>query len=189
MYEPLYFDDLHVGDSWVSRSRTVTEADIVNFACHTGDMDPLHIDREFAKNTPFKRPIAHGLLGISWVAGLASMYPAVNTLAFLSVAHWEFQRPIHVGDTLHVVNTIKALAAKGKRRGQVTWHRQLVNQAKEVVQSGIFETLVACRISPAPAARTNAPAAAKTAAETSRNPGPARRRERSGSSKNGAEPG
>jgi acyl dehydratase len=187
MNEPLYFDDLHVGDSWVSRGRTVTEADIVNFACHTGDMDPLHVDREFAKNTPFKRPIAHGLLGISWVAGLASMYPAVNTLAFLSVAHWEFQRPIHAGDTLHVVNTIQALAAKRKRRGQVTWHRQLVNQADEVVQAGIFETLVACRMPPA-STRTAPPPAGKPASETSRSAPTPRRRERAGTTKVNPEP-
>ena len=56
----LYFDDLEVGQEWTSGGRTVTEADIVNFAGFSGDFNPIHIDHEFAKTTPFRRPIAHG---------------------------------------------------------------------------------------------------------------------------------
>ena len=57
----LYFDDLEVGQEWVSGGRTVTESDIVNFAGFSGDFNPIHIDAEFAKGTPFRRPIAHVL--------------------------------------------------------------------------------------------------------------------------------
>ncbi len=158
MNAALYFDDFKVGDAWTSRGRTVTESDIVTFACQTGDMDPLHVDHEFAKEGPFRRPIAHGLLGLSWTAGLASMFPTVNTLAFLSISQWEFHRPIHAGDTLCVVNSIVGLTPKGRRRGQVKWLRKLMNQSSEIVQSGYFETLVACRsVTAAPAARSGEP--------------------------------
>lgn len=77
MTEPLHFGDLAVGDHWTSFGRTVTETDVVNFAGMTGDYDPLHVDHEFARQTPFGKPIAHGLLGLSLVAGLASQCPSV----------------------------------------------------------------------------------------------------------------
>ena len=58
----LFFDDLEVGQEWTSGGRTVTEADIVHFAGFSGDFNPIHIDHEFARSTPFRQPIAHGLL-------------------------------------------------------------------------------------------------------------------------------
>ena len=52
-----YFDDLEVGNEWTSGGRAVTEADIVNFAGFSGDFNPIHMDHEFCKTTPFRRPI------------------------------------------------------------------------------------------------------------------------------------
>lgn len=143
MSEPLYFDDLKVGDRWTSRARTILESDVANFAGLTGDYDPLHVDREFAKQTPFGRPIAHGLMGLSFVAGLGSHFPMVHTVAFVAVRNWEFLRPAYVGDTVHAVNEVQELRDSGRRRGNVLWQRRLVNQRGEIVQQGIFETIVA----------------------------------------------
>ncbi|MCA9265496.1 MAG: hypothetical protein KDA60_16665 [Planctomycetales bacterium] len=53
--EPLYFDDVEVGQTWSSGGRTVTETDVVMFAGLTGDYNPLHVDDEFAKNTPYRQ--------------------------------------------------------------------------------------------------------------------------------------
>ncbi len=143
MSQPLHFEDLNVGDSWKSLGRTVTEADVVNFAGMTGDYDPLHVDHEYARSTPFGKPIAHGLLGLSWVAGLGSHSPTVRTIAFLRIAKWEFLRPIYVGDTVHVENEVIEKSLKGRRSGHITWCRRLYNQCDEVLQEGHFETLVA----------------------------------------------
>ena len=143
MQEPLHFGDLQVGDRWQSQGRTITEADIVNFASMTGDFDPLHVDHEFAAQTPFRKPIAHGLLGLAWLAGLSSKCPFVKTDAFVSIGDWEFHKPMFIGDTVHVVTEVASLEPRGRRRGMVVWHRQLWNQADEVVQSGYFSTLVA----------------------------------------------
>lgn len=145
MGELLFYDDLAIGDRWVSDSRQVTEADVIQFADLTGDYDPLHVDEEFAKQTPFRQPIAHGLLGLSFVAGIGSESPNVETVAFLGVQEWKFLKPIFFDDTLHVVTVIKSLEPNGRRRGHVTWHRQLVNQDGVVVQEGILLSLVACR--------------------------------------------
>ncbi len=143
MSEPLYFDELNIGDCWESRGRTITESDVVNFAGMTGDYDPLHVDHEFAKQTPFGRPIAHGLLGLSLLAGLSSTAPAMQTKAFLGIGKWQFLRPLLIGDTVRVKTEVADLNSKNRRQGRVTWRRQLVNQANEVVQQGEFETIVA----------------------------------------------
>ena len=145
MSEILCFDDLRKSDRWTSPARTITEADIVNFACHTGDFDPLHVDHEFAKQSMYRRPIAHGLLGLSFLAGLSSRSPAMCNLAFVGIRDWHFLRPLYVGDTVSVVTVVEELQPQGRRSGRVLWRRQLLNQDNAVVQEGILETLVATR--------------------------------------------
>src|SRR3972149_1977386 len=118
---PLYFNDVEVGDSWESSARTVTEVDIVNFACLTGDFNPLHVDHEHAKNTLFGKPIAHGLLGLSLVAGLGSHSPWMQTAAFVRIREWSFLKPIYIGDTVHVLTEVLAKEIQGRgRRGLVS---------------------------------------------------------------------
>lgn len=143
----LSFDDLQVGDHWKSQARTITETDVVNFACLTGDFDPLHVDHESAADAPFGRPVAHGLLGLSYLAGLGSHAPNVHTVAFLGISDWKFKGPVFVGDTIHAVTQVVALATFGRRTGRVTWQRELVNQEGEIVQCGTFETAVATAVS------------------------------------------
>jgi 3-hydroxybutyryl-CoA dehydratase len=142
MSERLYFDELSVGESWKSHARTVTESDVSDFAGLTGDHDPLHMDHEYARNTPFGRPIAHGLLGLSFVAGLSSQSPPVHTVAFTGVRDWRFLHPLYFGDTVHVVTKVVEKSAKSRRRGTVLWRRQLINDRDQVIQEGEFETIV-----------------------------------------------
>ncbi len=139
----LYFDDVEVGQEWESLGRTLTEADIVNFAGLSGDFNPIHIDHEFAVTTPFRRPIAHGLLVLSVASGLGLYSPPMRTLAFLAIREWHFRGPVFVGDTLRVrVKVIgKEVRSRG-RRGEITWQRQVHNQQRQVVQEGITVTLV-----------------------------------------------
>jgi acyl dehydratase len=143
MSEPLTFDDLQIGDCWRSRGRTITETDVVNFANLTGDYDPLHVDHEYASRTAYGKPVAHGLLGLSFLAGLSSNCPAVHTDAFVAIRQWEFLLPAFVGDTVYAIAQVVDLQSTGRRHGKVTWVRQLVNQKGDVIQRGVFETLVA----------------------------------------------
>ena len=143
MTAPLTFEELQIGDCWRSRGRTITETDVVNFANLTGDYDPLHVDHHYASRTPFGRPVAHGLLGMSFLAGLSSNCPAVHTDAFLAVRQWEFLLPAFIGDTVYAVTQVVDLQSTSRRHGRVTWVRQLINHKDEVVQRGVFETLVA----------------------------------------------
>lgn len=142
MTDCLYYEDLVPGSVWTSPARTLTESDIVNFAGLTGDFDPLHMDHEFAAESPYGRPIAHGLLGLAVMAGLSSTCPRVKTLALVSVDQWQFHVPVYVGDTVHVVTQVESAKPSGRRSGQVVWLRKLINQRGECVQSGRLTTLV-----------------------------------------------
>jgi acyl dehydratase len=139
----LFFDDIEVGQNWESLCRTITEADIVNFAGLSGDFNPIHIDREFAKTTPFRQPIAHGLLVFSVASGLGVHAPPMRTLAVMEIREWHFRGPIFIGDTIRARSTVLAKESRSRgRRGVITWARQILNQEGKVVQEGITLTLV-----------------------------------------------
>jgi acyl dehydratase len=154
----LYFDDVTVGQEWQSLGRTVTETDLVNFAGLSGDFNPIHIDHEFARTTPFRRPIAHGLLVLSMSSGLSLFFPAMRTLAFLAIREWHFREPVFVGDTLRVSSKVleKEPRARG-RRGVITWQRRIVNQEGKTVQEGVTQTLVEGRTAAARSQEENEP--------------------------------
>jgi acyl dehydratase len=138
----LSFEDLRIGHRWVSDSRTITLEDITQFADLTGDRDRLHVDPEFASRGPFGKPIAHGMLGMSILAGLSSTAPHVKTAALVDIRSWNFLKPLFPGDSVYVVTEIVDLKPHGRRHGEVHWHRQLMNQKDEKVQDGILVTLV-----------------------------------------------
>src|SRR5262249_12290995 len=139
----MYFDDVQVGQEWESLGRTVTEADVINFAGLSGDLNPIHIDHEYARTTPFGRPIAHGLLVMALGSGLTLHCPAMRTMAFLQVKEWSFREPVFIGDTVRVRTTVldKQVSGRG-RRGVITWRRQIVNHHGRVVQEGVTVTMV-----------------------------------------------
>jgi acyl dehydratase len=139
----LYFDDVEVGQQWESLGRTVTETDIVNFAGLTGDFNPIHVDQDFCKKTPFRRPIAHGLLILSMGSGLGSMFPPMRTLAFMAIKEWKFLEPVFIGDTIRARAKVIGKEERSRgRRGVITWNRQIVNQDNKLVQEGTSVTLV-----------------------------------------------
>ncbi len=142
----LYYDDLEVGHEWTSQGRTVTDADIINFAGFSGDFNPIHIDAEFAKSTPFRRPMAHGFGVFSIASGLGVMTPPTRTIALLKVKVWNFILPVFAGDTIKCVTRVAEKTLRGRgRRGEVVWYRAVVNQDGKVVQDGEIITLVECR--------------------------------------------
>lgn len=149
-----YFDDVEVGQEWESLGRTITETDIVNFAGLSGDYNAIHVDHQYAQNTPFRRPIAHGLLGLAIASGLGQHAPPMRTVAFLRIREWIFREPIFIGDTIRVRCRVLEKEARSRgRRGVITWQRQLINQDGKVVQEGITQTLVQGRPSEPSAAK------------------------------------
>jgi 3-hydroxybutyryl-CoA dehydratase len=144
--EPLAFEQLNIGDKWTSVQRTIVTTDLHSFAELTGDHDPLHTDPQFAANGPFGKPVAHGLLGLSILAGLSSNAPTVLTAALVDIRSWSFTKPVFVGDVVQAVTEVIDLKPRGRRHGEVHWYRQLLNQNGEKVQDGILVTLVSRRV-------------------------------------------
>src|ERR1700687_2033438 len=98
----LFYEDVEVGQEWISSGRTLTEADIVNFAGLSGDFNPIHLDHAFAKTTVFRRRVAHGLLVQAIGSGLGVMFPTMRPVSFLSMKAWSFREPVFIGDPIHI---------------------------------------------------------------------------------------
>ena len=141
--ELLYLEDMQVGDRWLSDWREITAEDVADFAALTGDHDPLHTPAGSA--SPFGEPVAHGLLGLSILAGLSSQRPNVATLALVGLSDWQFEAPVFFGDRVQVSTEVEQIGQHGRRAGRVTWIRKLLNQQGRVVQQGRFVSLVATR--------------------------------------------
>src|SRR5947208_8238459 len=123
------FDSLAVGDSFLTRGRTVTEADVVSFACLTGDMHPQHTDRDWAASSLFGERVAHGMLVASLALGMLPFDPS-RVIALRRVRDAVFKRPVCLGDTIHVVGRVDRLDAS---TGLVGVRLDVVNQRSAVV--------------------------------------------------------
>lgn len=125
----MYFEDYAVGDVSKTRTRTVTEADIVNFAGLSGDFVELHVSEEYAKNGPFGRRIAHGLLTLSIASGLmVQAEPQQETIiAFYGIDKLRFLKPVFIGDTITVTKKVVDLKRKDDR-GVVGFETTVLNQ-------------------------------------------------------------
>ncbi|MBZ0149584.1 MAG: MaoC family dehydratase N-terminal domain-containing protein [Pseudorhodoplanes sp.] len=126
------FEDYVVGSVRESLARTITEADIVAHAGHTGDFFPHHVDEEFARKTPFGGRIAHGTLILSVAMGLLAR--EVNPLSFsYGYDRVRFIRPVLIGDTIRARATIAEKREDSKRadHGRVIEHCEVINQRGE----------------------------------------------------------
>lgn len=140
----LYFEEFNVGDTITSQGRTITEADIVNFAALSGDWNPIHVDVEHARGSMFGERIAHGMLGLSVATGLAAQMGFITetAIAFMDLS-WKFRAVVKIGDTIHLVAEItekKAMPRLGG--GLVTFNVQVVNQRGETAQKGTWTMLM-----------------------------------------------
>ena len=129
-----------LGAEFQTASRTITEADIVNFAGISGDYNPLHIDEEFCKQTQFGTRIAHGPLVYSIAAGLLfQLHLYDDTLiAFLGFDSLKFTLPVKIGDTVRVrVEVLEKRETSKPDRGVMKRLLQVLNQRDEVVQEGV----------------------------------------------------
>jgi len=136
----LWYEDFVIGEERVSPGRTVTEADIVNYASLTGDFSQMHTDEEFSKTTEFGTRIAHGMLGVSLASALClrTLYTRGTAVATLSWGKWQFRKPLYIGDTVHTRwrFTDKRESKSRLDAGIVTEFIELINQNDEVVQDG-----------------------------------------------------
>lgn len=135
----LYYEDMHLGQSWTTVARTVTEHDLLTFAGLTGDMHPLHTDAEYVRKTKFGERIAHGFLVASLASGLGSrLQISDGTIVANLGTSWRFHNPVKIGDTIHVVITVSEMRPSEKKPSQGIVVRKYVvrNQRNETCAMG-----------------------------------------------------
>lgn len=143
-----YFDELKVGESLLTHRRTVTEADLVNFGCLSGDHFYMHFDEIAARESQFGRRIAHGYFVLSAAAGLFVSPGVGPVLANYGLDTLRFINPVGIGDTIQARLTCKRKIDQGKKspdgkqQGVVAWDVEVTNQNGEVVASYDILTLV-----------------------------------------------
>ena len=142
-----HFEELEIGDTLVTHRRTVTEADIVNFAGISGDFFYAHMDDVAARESIFERRVAHGYFVLSAAAGLFVDPAPGPVLANYGLESLRFTTPVYVGDTIHAKLTCKQKTAKEDREGQVpqgvvAWDVEVRNQNDELCATYTILTLV-----------------------------------------------
>ena len=145
-----YFEDLTIGETLITHRRTVTEADIVNFGCLTGDHFYAHFDEIAAKDSFFGKRVAHGYFVISAAAGMFVEPSPGPVIANYGLENLRFVEPVGAGDTIRAKLTVKRKIKKAPRgdeqpNGVVVWDIEVSNQNEELVAVYDIMTLVARR--------------------------------------------
>ena len=115
-----YFNELEIGDTLLTHRRTVTEADVVNFAALSGDWFYAHVDEVGVQESPvFERRVAHGYFILSAAAGLFVDPAPGPVLANYGLENLRFTQPVYIGDTIQAKLTCKTKTPKAPREGKV----------------------------------------------------------------------
>ncbi len=140
MIEPLIenrtFEEIQVGES-ASLERTLSWRDIELFAIVSGDVNPAHVDEEYARSDRFHHIVAHGMWGASLISTLlGTRLPGPGTIYLEQTLG--FRRPVSIGDTITVAVTV---ASKDPTRQRVVLDCRCVNQHGETVIDGTAKVL------------------------------------------------
>lgn len=144
-----YFEELQPGDSLLTPRRTMTEADIVNFACLSGDHFYAHMDKIAAAESIFGERVVHGYFVLSAAAGLFVDAGVGPVIANYGLENLRFIEPVKPGDTIQVRLTCKRKTLKKQRSaeekptGVVEWAVEVFNQHQTPVALYSILTLVA----------------------------------------------
>jgi oxepin-CoA hydrolase / 3-oxo-5,6-dehydrosuberyl-CoA semialdehyde dehydrogenase len=146
-----YFGELRIGETFITHRRTVTEADVVNFAGVSGDFFYAHMDDIAARSSLFEKRVAHGYFVLSAAAGLFVDPAPGPVLANYGLEGLRFVKPVYIGDTIRARLTCKQKTAKEDREGQVPqgvvhWDVEVTNQDAEPVAVYTILTLVAQKV-------------------------------------------
>jgi oxepin-CoA hydrolase/3-oxo-5,6-dehydrosuberyl-CoA semialdehyde dehydrogenase len=143
-----YFDELQIGDSLLTHKRTVTEADIVNFANVSWDHFYAHTDHTSLEGTLFDKPVAHGYFILSAAAGLFVDPGKGPVMLNYGLEECRFLKPVYAGSTIHVRLTCKEKIPQEKKepedipRGIVKWLVEVIDEGNEHVAIATILTMV-----------------------------------------------
>ena len=144
-----YFEDLQVGDTLITHKRTVTEADIVNFANVSWDHFYAHTDHTSLEGTMFEKPVAHGYFILSAAAGLFVDAKKGPVLLNYGLDECRFMKPVYAGATIGVKLTVKEKLPQDPKdendipKGIVKWYVEVMDETGEHVAVATILTMVA----------------------------------------------
>ena len=125
-----------VGRRFSGPSKTLTDAHFLMFSAVSGDVHPIHYDVEYAKNTAFGAPVAHGLL----LTGLMALGASDAGVALDGMAMVEqgtvFRKPVTVGDTVHPEFEIEEVWQDDKQHSFCRFKTELLNHKDELLVEG-----------------------------------------------------
>lgn len=125
------FSEIHIGQK-AEIQHKITEKDIEKFVDLTGDDNRLHVDKEYAKTTNFKKPVAHGMLGASFISTIiGTKLPGDGALWFSQ--NLEFLLPVRIGDKITVKAEVTNIL---KRQNIIVLRTDVFNQYKQKVIAG-----------------------------------------------------
>jgi len=128
---------INLGDT-ASITHTITNSDIQKFVELTGDDNRLHVDEEFANKTSFKKPVAHGMIGASFISTIiGTKIPGDGALWYSQ--NLEFLLPIRVGDKLTIIATV---IKKIDRQNSIELQTDILNQHKQKVTTGVAKVKI-----------------------------------------------
>ncbi|MCK9363612.1 MAG: MaoC family dehydratase N-terminal domain-containing protein [Syntrophales bacterium] len=143
-----FYEEFTIGEEFTTPSRTITEADVVNFAGISGDFHPLHMDETYAQKSIHKGRIAHGSLVITIATGLLARLGLWESTAVANLGYeWKFQKAVKIGDTITVkLSIVDKKETKKKETGIIQRGIKIINQNGETVVSGGSPFLVKRKI-------------------------------------------
>ncbi|HTQ65310.1 MAG TPA: phenylacetic acid degradation bifunctional protein PaaZ [Puia sp.] len=143
-----YFEELRIGDTVITHKRTVTEADIVNFANVSWDHFYAHTDHTSLEGTIFTKPVAHGYFILSAAAGLFVDAKKGPVLLNYGIEECRFVKPVYAGSTIGVKLTCKEKIDQDKKdetdiaKGIVKWYVDVYDETGESVAIATILTMV-----------------------------------------------
>lgn len=144
-----YFEEIQVGDTMKTGKRTITEADIVNFANLSWDHFYAHTDHTSLGGTLFEKPVAHGYFILSAAAGLfVDGSKKGPVLLNYGIDELRFTKPVYAGNTISVRFTCKEKTEQEKReesdvaKGIVKWYVEVFDELNETVAIATILTMV-----------------------------------------------
>jgi len=143
-----YFDELRIGDTVITHKRTITEADISNFANLSWDHFYAHTDHTSLDGTLFEKPVAHGYLILSAAAGLFVDAGKGPVMLNYGLEECRFLKPVYAGTTIGVKLTCKEKIAQEKKldtdlpRGIVKWYVDVYDNTGDSVAVATILTMV-----------------------------------------------
>jgi oxepin-CoA hydrolase/3-oxo-5,6-dehydrosuberyl-CoA semialdehyde dehydrogenase len=143
-----HFEELNIGDTLITAKRTITEADIANFANLSWDHFYAHTDHTSLEGTLFDKPVAHGYFILSAAAGLFVDAKKGPVLLNYGIDELRFTKPVYAGSTIGVKLSVKEKIDQDKRepdeiaKGIVKWYVEVYDETNEVVAIATILTMI-----------------------------------------------